>query len=89
MQPIQDQSSVMGADILNNQQNNYYGRSSNYPQRIQLRPKANKKKIVCLSIDALLEAGSVSREKHTCQHLKNQKLDTDQIKRSEQRERSA
>ena len=37
--PIQDQSSVQGADILNNQLNNYYGRSSNYPQRIQYGPK--------------------------------------------------
>ena len=35
---IQDQPSVMGADILNNPQNNYYGRSSNYPERIQLSP---------------------------------------------------
>ena len=34
-QPIQDQSSVLGADILNN----YYGRSFNYPQGIQLIPK--------------------------------------------------
>ena len=38
-QPIQDQSSVLGADILNNPRNYYYGRSSNYPQRIQLSPK--------------------------------------------------
>ena len=38
--PIQDHSSVLGADILNNPRNNYYGRSSNYPQRIQLSMKA-------------------------------------------------
>ena len=38
-QPIQDQSSVLGADSLNNPRNIYYGRSSNYPQRIQLSPK--------------------------------------------------
>ena len=31
-QPIQDQWSVLGADILNNLRNNYCGRSSNYPQ---------------------------------------------------------
>ena len=29
-QPIQDQSSVLGADILNNPRYNYYGRSFNY-----------------------------------------------------------
>ena len=39
VQPIQDQLSVLGADILNNPRNNYYGRSSNYSQRIQLSPK--------------------------------------------------
>ena len=38
-QPIQDQSSLLGADILNNPRNNYYGRSSNYPQRIKLSSK--------------------------------------------------
>ena len=34
---IQDQSSVLDADILNNPRNNYYGRSSNY--HIELSPK--------------------------------------------------
>ena len=33
------QWSVLGADILNNPRNNYYGRSSNYSQRIQLSQK--------------------------------------------------
>ena len=36
VQPIQDQSSVLGVDILNNPPNNYYGRSANNSQRIQL-----------------------------------------------------
>ena len=48
VQPIQDQSSVLGADILNNPRNNYtYGRSSNYPQRIQLSPKHQLGELQC------------------------------------------
>ena len=42
-----DQSSVLGADILNNPRNNYYGRSSNYPQRIQLSPKHQSGEFQC------------------------------------------
>ena len=47
MQPIQDQSSVLGADILNNPRNNYYGRRSNYPQGIQLSPKHQSGEFRC------------------------------------------
>ena len=36
---FQDKLSVLGAGILNNPRNNYYVRSSSYPQRIQLSPK--------------------------------------------------
>ena len=40
VQPIQDQLSVLGADILNiYYMNFYYGRSFNYSQPIQLSPK--------------------------------------------------
>ena len=46
-QPIQDQMSVLGADILNNPQNNYYGRWSNYPQHNQLSPKHQSGKFRC------------------------------------------
>ena len=34
-----DKSSVLGADILNNPWNDYYGRSFNYSRLIQLSPK--------------------------------------------------
>ena len=46
-QPIQDQSSVLGAGILNNPRNNYYGWSSKYPQRIQLSPKHQSGEFRC------------------------------------------
>ena len=45
-QSIQDQSSVLGADILNNPRN-YFGRSSNYPQRIQFSPKHQSGEFRC------------------------------------------
>ena len=38
-QPIQDQLSVLGVDVLDNLGNNNYGKSSNYSQHIQLSPK--------------------------------------------------
>ena len=48
-QPIQDQSPVLCADILNNPRNNCYGKSSNYPQRIQLSPKHELGEFRCFS----------------------------------------
>ena len=61
-QPIQDQSSVLGADILNNPRNDvlYYGRSSNYPQRIQLSPDDGGHDVIdnfefpCISMENLI-----------------------------------
>ena len=41
------QSSMLGADILNNPRNKYYSRSSNYSQRIHLSPKHQSGKFQC------------------------------------------
>ena len=39
-QPIQDQSSVLGADILNNPRNNYYGKAKKNKSYVSKLPRA-------------------------------------------------
>ena len=69
-QPIQDQSSVLGADILNKPRNNYYGRSSNYPQRIQLSPNHPSGEFRC-SWEVKL-CNSVILVVHVCKQVANE-----------------
>ena len=55
-----------GADILNNPRNNFYGRGSKYPQRIQLAPKHQSGEFQC-SWEIKL-CNSINLVVHVCKH---------------------
>ena len=65
-QPIQDQSSVLGADILKDTRNNYYGRSSKYPQHIQLSPKHQSSEFRCSCEVTLCKSVILVVNVHVC-----------------------